>query len=221
MISRILSSVEARFYQKINSLLIKKREAVEKAIPQVDLQAINIKNAKVLVDRSALLELMPKNAVVAEIGVFKGEFSHKILEITKPKKFHLIDAWSDPNYPVSLMNALTDKYGKQISEGVVEINRGWSTDVVNQFEDNYFDWIYLDSDHSYSMTILELEKYKSKMKKNGIIAGHDFVQGAFKYGIRFGVIEAVSEFCVRHNWEIIYLTMDYPSYPSFAIRAID
>jgi hypothetical protein len=39
-------------------------------------------------------------------------------------------------------------------------------------------------------------------------------------GYRYGVIEAVHEFCIAHNWELLYLTVDYPEVPSFAIRRV-
>lgn len=177
MFIRIRRSIEARFYHKINSMLIRRREAIERSIPKFDFQEAHIKKLKAVVNREELIRLMPKNGVVAEIGVFKGDFSEKILSESKPRRLHLIDAWSDARSPVSLMHAIEKRFGEQIISGVVEINRGWSTEVVNQFEDRYFDWIYLESDHSYGATILELGKFRNKIKKGGIVAGHDFVQG--------------------------------------------
>lgn len=43
--------------------------------------------------RAKLLKSMPREAVCAEIGVWKGVFSKQILKITKPKMMHLIDPW--------------------------------------------------------------------------------------------------------------------------------
>ncbi len=103
---------------------------------------------------------------------------------------------------------------------MVEINRGWSTTIARNFTDTYFDWVYIDSGHSYDLTRQELEIFSRKLKNGGIIAGHDFIQGSYVVGSRFGVIEAVSEFCIKNNWELIFLTMDYRSFPSFAIRKI-
>src|SRR3989338_3955014 len=43
--------------------------------------------------REHFLNILPKNAVGAEIGVFKGEFSPHLLDITKPRELHLVDLW--------------------------------------------------------------------------------------------------------------------------------
>ncbi|HIF08442.1 MAG TPA: hypothetical protein EYQ81_00345 [Sneathiellales bacterium] len=40
-----------------------------------------------------LLDRLAKNAVCAEIGVWKGDFSAQILKITAPKQLHLVDPW--------------------------------------------------------------------------------------------------------------------------------
>ena len=109
---------------------------------------------------------------------------------------------------------------KEIKENKVEINRGLSTQVVDQFANGYFDWIYIDTTHSYETIIEELELYRSKVKENGIIAGHDYIVGNWDGLVRYGVIEAVYEFCVKYNWEILYLTNELNIKPSFAIRKI-
>ena len=58
------------------------------------------------------------------------------------------------------------------------------------------------------------------MKKGGIIAGHDYVHGNWISAFRYGVVEAVHEFCVQFGWEIIYLTIEPTENQSFAIRKI-
>jgi hypothetical protein len=72
----------------------------------------------------------------------------------------------------------------------------------------------------YKTTTDELQSYHLKIKPNGIIAGHDFILGNWDGIVRYGVIEAVYEFCVKYNWEIIYLTTELYTNPSFAIRKI-
>jgi hypothetical protein len=38
-----------------------------------------------------MLEFLPANSIVAEVGTLYGHFAEKILSITKPIKLHIID----------------------------------------------------------------------------------------------------------------------------------
>ena len=167
----------------------------------------------------ALLKTLPPNSICAEIGVDKGVFSEEILQFVAPSKLHLIDAWGDPHrYHDGLKSFVKDKFKTQILAGQVVMNIGFSTDVLRMFPDHYFDWVYLDTDHTYKTTAAELAILKSKMKSGGIIAGHDYINGNWISGFRYGVIEAVHELCVKEDWELLYLTIETGQSQSFAIR---
>jgi hypothetical protein len=43
--------------------------------------------------RLALLEMLPKNSIGAEIGVSAGDFSQEILNVLAPRELVLIDPW--------------------------------------------------------------------------------------------------------------------------------
>ncbi|MEP2771242.1 MAG: class I SAM-dependent methyltransferase [Fulvivirga sp.] len=187
------------------------------SIPKYELEAIHIKNTQILLDRKQLLEKLPKNSIVAEIGVNKGEFSAEILALNNPQKLHLIDAWSSSRYNQDIMNSVKLRFNQ---DQRVIINCGFSTEMAHEFQDAYFDWIYIDSDHSYAVTADELANYAPKVKPNGIIAGHDYIVGNWNKMVRYGVIEAVYEFCVKENWELLYITAENKENPSFAIRKI-
>jgi len=55
--------------------------------------------------------------------------------------------------------------------------------------------IYIDSNHSYLNVAAELSSYYPKVRKGGVIGGHDFMG---KYGVPF----AVCEFCTKHNLKL-------------------
>lgn len=196
------------------------RSLVLNSVPQVKLKKINMQNCNLLLDRQELLKNLPENSIAAEVGVNKGEFSQQILDICKPKKLHLIDSWHSERYHDGLALLVEKKFARQISNEVVEINRGLSTDVVDSFASDYFDWIYIDTVHDYETTKLELEKYSQKIKDGGILAGDDYSMGNWVKGYKYGVIEAVHEFCVNNHWELIFLTTDFTENQSFAIRKI-
>lgn len=213
-----IQSVKSKFYQFYTRKhgLIHKPKYEAMPISEIDYQ--NIQNGKLLASREQLMELLPKGGIVAELGVDYGDFSRKILDINQPSKLHLVDVWQSERYPEKLFYEVSSNFKSEINDGNVVINRGFSTEVVNQFPDEYFDWIYIDTVHDYKITKSELELYRHKVKKGGIIAGHDFIIGEIDVPWKYGVIEAVYDFCNTYGWEIIYVTMEIGIFPSFAIR---
>lgn len=57
--------------------------------------------------------------------------------------------------------------------------RGESSATVSAFKDDSVDFIYIDGDHSYSQVKRDLRDYFPKIKKGGIIAGHDYCEVAW------------------------------------------
>lgn len=108
----------------------------------------------------------------------------------------------------------------KIQSGQVAIHRDFSHKAALNFQDNYFDWIYIDTTHSYQKTKLELQQFAVKMKPGGIIAGHDYVMGNWAKTLKYRVIEAIHEFCMEYNYRFKYLTMDISENQSFAIEKI-
>ena len=174
-----------------------------------------------LLDRAELLRRLPKEAVVAEIGVDEGKFSRLINRITRPAKFHLIDIWGTDRFHDGKYEGVKSYFSEEIKRGDVVITKKLSTEAVHGFPNNYFDWIYIDTDHMYETTRDELTLFAAKMKPGGIIAGHDYVKGNWISSLRYGVVEAVHEFCVNHGWELIYVTAEPIEGNSFAIRKLD
>ena len=183
----------------------------------MELNEKHIENTKLIANRAQLLEHFPKNAVVAEIGVAEGKYSEKILSTTKPKELHLIDIWDSERFGETAMLAVRDKFKEPIDAGRVAVHRGHSLEVLQGFEDGYFDWVYLDTSHRYRDTLDELECCWLKVRDGGLIAGHDYASGNIESGLPYGVVEAVNEFCNTHDWRLAYLTNEARRYLSFAI----
>ena len=85
--------------------------------------------------REDLLRFLPKNAVVAEIGVAHGDFSAQILEQSSPERLYLIDPWvhqddgdyqDDPNNvsqseAVKRYEAVQSRFSNEIERGQIVI----------------------------------------------------------------------------------------------------
>lgn len=192
----------------------------ENQIPKVELLNKHVQNCTLLLNRDTLLRALPKEAVVAEIGVDEGKFSRMINRICRPSKFHLVDIWGTDRFHDGKYEGVKSYFKDEIARGDVVITKKLSTEAANDFEDAYFDWIYIDTDHMYETTRDELCLFAPKMKSGGIIAGHDYVKGNWISSLRYGVVEAVHEFCVKYNWELLYITAEPIEGNSFAIRKI-
>ena len=154
-----------------------------------------------LANRTELLKSLPKNMIMAEVGVFKGYFSKQILEICEPKELHLIDIWTGKYYSVDENGIREDipnmivEYRKLVrmyrDDKRVFIHRG-KTEKLNDFPDNYFDFIYIDAAHNYINVINDLRISNLKSKK--YISGHD-------YGSTIDVQKSVNDFTKEYNYK--------------------
>lgn len=207
-------------YRTLNKLLGIVRSKQSRRIPKVELNERHIRHLHIVTDRAAFLSALPKGGIVAELGVDHGDFSTMILNITQPQRLHLVDVWSSARYHGGLQDLVRKKFATEIQQERVQIDLGLSTEVLPRFPDGYFDWIYIDTDHGYAVTAAELEIARTKVKPSGIIAGHDYITSNWDGGVRYGVVEAVHEFCVKYDWELILLTHETDRHLSFAIRRI-
>ena len=174
------------------------------------LETKHVEGCKAILDRHLLLEQMPKNAVVAEIGVDRGRFAERIYKVTQPKQLHLIDLFQF-DYQITDVNKLfSDKDD-------VEMHQIKSADAGQLFKDEYFDWIYIDTDHTYETTKAELNAFANKIKPGGFISGHDYFQVGVSNGFSYGVMSAVHEFVVINNWKLYAVTLEPLENQSFVI----
>ena len=137
--------------------------------------------------RQELLSMMPRNAVCAEIGVWKGEFSQQIKNLTRPKELTLIDPWAfQPSFPNRMfggsvatsqddMDAIYQSVVSQFAYETVKILRMNSTDAAAQFPDSYFDWVYVDGNHYYEYVLSDLQTWLPKVRPGGFLTGDDYL----------------------------------------------
>ena len=53
-------------------------------------------------------------------------------------------------------------------------HKDFSYNISNQFQDNQYEFVYIDADHTYESVKKDLELYLPKVKNGGIIGGHDY-----------------------------------------------
>ena len=98
-----------------------------------------IRDCRFFASREDMLDFLPRSGRVAEFGTLAGKFAREILRRNDPSELYLIDI------DTSRIDLKDDDR--------VHIKRGLAHEIIAGFPDRYFDWIYIDADHSYAGTL--------------------------------------------------------------------
>ena len=154
-----------------------------------------------------------------EIGVRVGNNLQNLLKNTLFSEGILVglDAWTeDPNSPEIndenfSQHQLDAQYNHCVSKfknfNHVKIIKSLSIDGSKLFENEYFDFIYIDAAHDYDSVKNDLNNWWDKLKNGGILSGHDyFPDKRIWRGKEVGVYKAVNEFAIEKNTEVNHVT---------------
>lgn len=194
----------------LEDLSVDERRAMWPPAASLDQQRLD--NCRVIESRDAMLVHMPKQGVCAEVGIWQCTYSKKIFEVTSPTKLHLIDI-----DPAAIQGAKTT-FASEVRSGRVETHLGDSATVLDSMPDSYFDWIYVDGDHSYEGVRRDLAAARPKLKAGGYLAMNDYIYFEPSGFSKYGVIEAVNEFCLEYDFEMVFLALNPRTYNDVVIR---
>jgi hypothetical protein len=134
--------------------------------------------------------------ICAEIGVNVGTNAKAMCASGMAKKLICVDPYSPYHDDSEYHNQeRLDSFKKRaidtlsIYPEIVVWHFEDSVGASKKFADGYFDYVYIDGDHSYEGVKRDIEAWYPKVKKNGILAGHDYIN--FKIGLRKAVDEFV------------------------------
>lgn len=140
---------------------------------------------------------------VAELGILRGEGIPVFLNHLNIKEYHGVDAFINYEENKDGSYDLMKNHGEIIytrlneiykQENRVHIHKGFTTDIVNKFDDNYFDLIFIDAGHNYPQVSEDIKLWYPKMKTEGIFSGDDYYHPP--------VQKAVGEFANKHNLKL-------------------
>lgn len=169
---------------------------------------------------------LPKGGVGAELGVQFGYNIRPLMATAKPHTLHLCDAWEPQDGSYESAVSIAAAYPQ------ADIVRAFDHDWLPQLADGHLDWVYVDTMHDYEQTRRELQLLRYKVRRGGIIAGHDlvcFAEHTCQYANTWGagVMRALFE-TIAEGWlEMVALTQGGPpesvseAYPSWACRIKD
>lgn len=130
-----------------------------------------------------VVENFPVNAVIMELGSGMGVSTEVFALLCK--EVHTTDTWGPG---LEKWREAFDLVFKRHSN-IVQYYRK-SGNCVHLFQDNFFDAVYIDTDHRYEDVLCETMTWLPKVKTGGFICGHDYIA---RPQYSFAVIEAVNE----------------------------
>jgi hypothetical protein len=98
---------------------------------------------------------------------------------------------------------VVSRFTTATKSGRVKIHRSRSVQAAITFPDSYFDWIYVDGDHSYEGVTADLAAWHSKIKPGGCISGDDYMTEGAWFGD--SVKRAVDEFVALGEYRLEWL----------------
>ena len=179
-------------------------------------------------DLISLVNKMFPEGKGVEIGVLKGDYSKIILERWHRGTLYLVDTWRHLSEYID-MNGQDDQYHYNCLIETCNNIKPWQdrTHIIRMdsiksahlFPDEYFDFIYIDADHSYEGVAKDLEAWWPKIKKGGLFCGDDYIPDdgdiwlivgdKQEYAGKFGVRKAVNEFITTKDL-VLYETTEEP-----------
>jgi predicted O-methyltransferase YrrM len=178
------------------------------APPQLDAERLG--SARLLPDRLSLLGVLPRDALVCEVGTFRGEFAAAIAQVCRPARLHLVDI----TFRYFREELLPAEYrGERLIR-----HEGPSAQILGEFPAGAFDWIYIDADHTAPAVLEDARLAARALRPDGILVFNDYIQWSHLDASRYDVIEAVNRLCLEADFELLYLALHPQMYCDVAIR---
>ena len=165
---------------------------------------------RLIQNRLEMVKLLPANAVVAEVGTDRGEFAKHILSTCKPKELHIFEI--DPS------RIVPENLAAGRDKGIITLHEGDSATNLSAMPNVYFDWIYIDGDHSYEGVKRDITAAVNKVKPGGLLVYNDYTTWSPASMSRCGVARAVNEFCIANGWEFVFFAFQSMMYNDVAVR---
>lgn len=138
--------------------------------------------------------------IAAEVGVYEGVNAKYMLALCDKLKLYLVDAWDNivtytggPVQKPDFMEQIKTAARLNLfvfQERAVFIGKN-SEDAHPDFCDGFFDYVYIDGDHDYEPAKRDMQLWWPKVRKGGILGGHDIAMEEVR--------QAIQEFTAENN----------------------
>lgn len=158
--------IDHRWFSRLPGEMNNPKEGFERWLPGQDIPEL-LKNVK--------------NPVGIEIGTSEGVTTEHLLSSIETLKLFGVDPYPtyidwDGNKPdAEKIKATYLERTKKFGERLKHIYKD-SDDAITEFKDNSIDFVFIDGLHTYEQVKKDCENYWPKLKKGGLLIGHDFAR---------------------------------------------
>lgn len=120
----------------------------------------------------------------AELGVDSGRFTLFMLAMIPQSRIIAVDLWApqpDNKGPETWAETKHEKHYERFKRacaehypGRVDIVRDWTHNAAKNVADGALDFAFIDADHSYEGCSRDIADWTPKIRKGGMICGHDY-----------------------------------------------
>jgi len=143
-----------------------------------------------------------------EVGVQRGRNAWVMLQNIPDLKLYLVEPYADhPSNYRKWGEKVHAKFKKQAHERLkndnVEWIEGFSENVSNEIPDGSLDFVYIDGEHTYDFVMIDIILWSRKVRKGGIISGHDY---EYWKPHQPKVARALNNYVEAYNLKPLYIT---------------
>lgn len=155
--------------------------------------------------------------VGCEIGLEKGKNAQTMFECIPNLKLYGVDAYKQhpqASYAhVATIRHWDEHYLAGAKKQAQKRMRGKNAIIIEKFSeiaiqdipDNSLDFVYIDADHSYDFVMQDMILWGRKVRKGGMVSGHDYYYDKKESARRAKVTQAINDYTRVHKIEF-YIT---------------
>lgn len=143
------------------------------------------------------------DTVAAEVGVWRGQMSERLLAILPRLTLHMVDLWlpgtengswlrsgskmaAEPRATVEAALARCEALARQYAPRAHMVREA-SASAAARFADASMDLVFIDADHSQLAVAADIQAWRPKVKPGGWLGGHDYGSPRFP-GVKDAVL---------------------------------
>lgn len=132
-----------------------------------------------------------------EVGTERGEYAEVLCKANHDLWLDCVDpyrAYKDYREHTSQekLDAFYYEATARLAKHNVTFVRDASIDAAHRYDNGSLDFVYLDGNHSLPYVISDLHAWVPKVRKGGIVAGHDYIRRNNSLKYQCHVVEAIT-----------------------------